>query len=627
MKQWLIDNGGSWVAFLQSYQLELWAALLLLTAFSILIVLIQQRRVRESRSRAQQVMRLMETIQPSKSLDKNLNELLEQVASLVDAPSYAFYLLDSKHKQYMLKTVRHRSEPEAAQERGDKGKKKETYLPPLSVPADTIADESLLYQVVGEVPLLSVTVGKQLGLLRIGPLRRAPKKRIRRLLTVLSGQMSHVLEHLISSEKLRNESEVVLSAGRGLQQISKVATETKVTLDFISKLAVQALNASGGCLFLQHSSGVAESFPTGITAEQAQGIVRTPELADQLRQLLGSEAQIVLQSDDARLSILPAQLRGMNADTWFLMDPRIAEGRGLFLFWFTQRPDVEDLQVGAFHTLRMVLQDMYGLIGHQSSLHRLSGTYTNILKTLARQLDNISVYSVGYSELMSRYSIVIAKELGLEDAVIKDIALAAYLSNIGVLGISIDLYQKEGKFTDQEFELMKLHAEVGASIVRATTGNERVASYIMYHHERMDGNGYPSGLRGAEIPVGAKIIAVVQTFLAKINGRKYRSPLSFHQALQTLRAASGTQLDPKIVEAFIKWFQRKQADPAFQARSLGSCWEMACVPSSICEHCPAYGRTDVNCWELPANNCKAHGKSCDTCFVRTEFTTRKEAFK
>jgi HD-GYP domain-containing protein (c-di-GMP phosphodiesterase class II) len=254
--------------------------------------------------------------------------------------------------------------------------------------------------------------------------------------------------------------------------------------------------------------------------------------------------------------------------------------------------------------------------------------YVNILKQLAKMIDNLNPYTVGYSEMMSRYSIVIGKQLGMPEEEIRDLALAAYLSNIGVLGLSNDLYQKEGKFTEAEYEMMKLHAEVGASMVSVTTGNKRVASYIMYHHERIDGAGYPAGLRGADIPLGARIIGVVQTFLAKINGRKGRDPLPFDRALEMLQSAAGTQLDKQVVQAFVAWFESKQQNPAFSERSLGHCWEMCCTPSSICEHCPVYqqsgGTAFKNCWEYEGNLCSSHGKSCSTCFVRTEYTTRSE---
>ena len=304
------------------------------------------------------------------------------------------------------------------------------------------------------------------------------------------------------------------------------------------------------------------------------------------------------------------------------------DGSDQFLVYLFR--EAERTGSGAFHppsVLHLIMKDVSELVRHQTSLRQLTSVYTSILKKLSQLLDNLTPYTVGYSEQMSRYSIIIAQEMGLPDDVVRDVALAAYLSNIGMLGISTELYQKEGKYTEQEFEMMKLHSEVGAQIVRVITGNERAAAFIMHHHERMDGNGYPAGLKGGEIPVGSRILAVVQTFLAKINGRMYREPLSFHLALKTLQTAAGTQLDADIVNIFIRWFQKKQMDPKFNGRSLGNCWEMNCTPSIVCEHCPAYGRTDINCWEAESNNCRAHGKQCETCFVRTEVATRGEVLK
>jgi HD-GYP domain-containing protein (c-di-GMP phosphodiesterase class II) len=284
----------------------------------------------------------------------------------------------------------------------------------------------------------------------------------------------------------------------------------------------------------------------------------------------------------------------------------------------------ELLRKQSFQSLDMLAGNMKEVLGYQRVVRSFSGMYANVLKSLVRLQDNLGPYTIGYSELMSRYSIVIAGELGLAEEEIRDIAMAAYLSNIGVLGISTDLTNKEGKLSDEEFELMKLHSEVGASIVRSTLGNERVATLILHHHERIDGFGYPAGLPGEDIPLGSRIVAVVQTFLAMVGGRKYREPYPFDQVLGKMREAAGTQLDERVVDVFLAWFKRKQADPQIAGRSLGVCWEMCCTPSSICNNCPAYKRTDVNCWEVGDNNCQAHGKECRTCYVRTEYVTRKE---
>lgn len=224
--------------------------------------------------------------------------------------------------------------------------------------------------------------------------------------------------------------------------------------------------------------------------------------------------------------------------------------------------------------------------------------------------------------MISRYSGIIAKELKLDIQNIKDMMLAGYLHDVGMLGLSGDIIFKTGKYTDIEQEAMKLHAEVGASIIESTVSNSTVASYIHHHHERWDGYGYPGGLKGEEIPLGARIIAVVDTFCAKLAGRKNRDPVAFDKAIADLKAASGTQLDPNLVNILISWFSRKQPNSSRQGKALGVCWEMRCCPSNISQFCPAYKQTDLNCWEIEKTNCAAHGNSCPTCIVFTEFMYR-----
>jgi HD-GYP domain-containing protein (c-di-GMP phosphodiesterase class II) len=222
---------------------------------------------------------------------------------------------------------------------------------------------------------------------------------------------------------------------------------------------------------------------------------------------------------------------------------------------------------------------------------------------------------------------VIAKEMGLSEYQIQSIGLAAYLSNIGVIGLSDGLVNKEGVYSDKEYEQMKLHSEVGASIIENMIAEEDVAMYLKHHHERMDGNGYPSRLMGDNIPIGSRIIAVVQTFLAKINGRNYRDPLPFEDALKLIHHSAGSQLDGKVVNVFLQWYEKRRKFLKGQNRGLGNCWDLCCVPLAICSTCPAYGKNQKNCWEIEKNNCLAHGKTCETCFVYTEAMSRNRLEK
>ncbi|WP_248927317.1 HD-GYP domain-containing protein [Paenibacillus hamazuiensis] len=605
-------------------------ALLIIAAAAVAVLLAViwalalQRKAGHTRKRLALTRKIIQTVKPDKGLENNLIDLLEFFDRFVEAPVYAFYVHEPRNNSYTLKAVRHKTKEIGSTMSASAEKKKENYHPPLSVQGDTGMIRSGKI-VEGEVPLLVVPTGQGKGLVRIGPLSGKPSKRTLASLDELGELIGQMLDNLTAAEKLKAESDVVLASGKAMQQINQIALHPRMTVELMIQLSMQTMAAAGGCYAERTGDRYRIPVSIGLEEKLAGELTEDVRTLDMLHQLAANEEYVLLRRGDAVFAGLPAAFKSLGMDAIVVLQVNIGTPNFL-IFWFDRFGDAGTEQA-ALSTMKMVQRDIRGIISHQMSLSRLAGTYTGILKGLAQLLDNMSPYTVGYSEMMSRYSIIIAKEIGLSEPEIRDVALAAYLSNIGMFGISVNLYQKEGKYSDQEFELMKLHAEVGASIVRTTLGNERVAEYILYHHERMDGNGYPAGLKGRQIPAGSKIIAVVQTFLAKINGRKYRDPLPFHQALQTLRAASGTQLDASIVDAFIAWFERKQRNPNFNARSLGSCWEMCCVPSSVCEHCPVYGRMDVNCWEVADNNCATHGKKCETCFVRTEHAHRTEWLK
>jgi HD-GYP domain-containing protein (c-di-GMP phosphodiesterase class II) len=585
---------------------------------------LQNRKIRNWRARFENAHYLIETIKAEKGLENNAGEFLQLFDKIIDASVYAFYVYEPRNHNYVLKAIRSNKNNNKPSKDGLDEKIKEVYEPLLSVQLNSVPKK--MEQVnEGEVPLLLIPIGEKQGLIQIGPVKFKIKKRQRKQLEELSDLVLNGLSGIISADKLKSESDVVISSGRAMQQISSITLNPNMTIDLMIRLCMQTIHASGGCYV--EKQGELYSIPVSVEMDNntTAAFEADTQILQQFESLIQYRGYEMIKRNDERINPIPAYLNGIGNSAFAAV--RMDENSNSFLIFWFNRMEQDEIELGVINTMRLLNEEIRDIISHQLSLKQMSGSYSGILKGLALLLDNSSPYTIGYSEMMSRYCIIIAKEMGLEESEIRDIALAAYLSNIGMFGISTELYQKEGKYTDQEFELMKLHCDVGASIVQTTVANQRVADIILHHHERMDGNGYPKGLKNTEIPVGSRIIAIVQTFLAKINGRKYRDPLPFHQALQTLRAASGSQLDSEIVELFIIWFQKKQRNPNFNARSLGSCWEMLCVPSSVCENCPVFGRLDVNCWEVENNNCAAHGKKCDTCFVHTEFTHRAEMVK
>ena len=146
----------------------------------------------------------------------------------------------------------------------------------------------------------------------------------------------------------------------------------------------------------------------------------------------------------------------------------------------------------------------------------------------------------------------IATELGLDQLFVEHLELVAPLHDVGKIGISDALLYKPGKLTEEEFDRMKLHSELGAKLLgNKTSPLLKLAEEIaMYHHERWDGTGYGIGLAGENIPISARIVAVADAFDAMTHDRPYRSAMGVSKAMEELRQKAGTQFDPQVVRAF-----------------------------------------------------------------------------
>ena len=150
------------------------------------------------------------------------------------------------------------------------------------------------------------------------------------------------------------------------------------------------------------------------------------------------------------------------------------------------------------------------------------------------------------------------QEFGLREHDLKILQYAALLHDAGELMVPENLLRKRGKLTEKEYKLIKEHPLKGAKIIKSLKSLKQVAPIIMYHHENFDGTGYPKGLKGAEIPLGARIMAVVGSFEAMIGKRPYRrSSLSLKKASEEIKKHSGRQFDPRVVRAFLKILRRK----------------------------------------------------------------------
>ncbi len=195
----------------------------------------------------------------------------------------------------------------------------------------------------------------------------------------------------------------------------------------------------------------------------------------------------------------------------------------------------------------------------------------DILEGLVIAVDTKDHYTARHSEDVARYADFIAAQLGLEDTVRHALRRAGRLHDVGKIGIPAGLLRKPGKLTTEEYEIVKQHVALGDQIVRDLPDIELIRAGIRHHHERWDGAGYLTRLAGEEIPFVARILAVADAFSAMTTTRPYRKALSVDEAIRRLEEAAGSQLDERLVLAFVNGL-RSAADPPLpgQDRSAAS---------------------------------------------------------
>src|SRR5205823_3653935 len=186
-------------------------------------------------------------------------------------------------------------------------------------------------------------------------------------------------------------------------------------------------------------------------------------------------------------------------------------------------------------------------------LQQLNTLYLSTIETLAMAIDAKDQITHGHIRRVQTYAVGLAKRVGVaDDSLIKAIEAAALLHDMGKRAVPEYILNKPGGLTPAEFEKMKLHASVGADILSAIDFPYPVVPIVRHHHESWDGNGYPKGLKGTEIPIGARILSVVDCFDALTSDRPYRPRLSAEEAIKILIDRRGSMYDPLIVDTFVR---------------------------------------------------------------------------
>jgi len=187
--------------------------------------------------------------------------------------------------------------------------------------------------------------------------------------------------------------------------------------------------------------------------------------------------------------------------------------------------------------------------------------FIDSIEMIAAAVDAKDPYTKGHSSRVSQYSVILAGEIGLDEQEVAKVRASATLHDVGKIGVDDQVLRKPGVLTDEEFEQMKRHTIIGFEIVRQVQQLADTLPGIRWHHESLDGTGYPDGIRGDEIPLLVRIIAVADTFDAITTDRPYQAGRDFPSALEILKRHAGTRYDPIVVDAlhsaYVKGYLRK----------------------------------------------------------------------
>ena len=206
-------------------------------------------------------------------------------------------------------------------------------------------------------------------------------------------------------------------------------------------------------------------------------------------------------------------------------------------------------------SLLSILANQAGISLENARLYdNIRQDYYDVIQGLSKAVDARDHYTLEHSGRVSTYAVIIAKHMGLNAELLESIQYGALLHDVGKIGIPDIILNKPGRLTDEEFVIMKGHSTLGANIVQKIESLVPLVPLVLYHHERFDGRGYPEGLSGKKIPLGARVINVADSFETITSERIYHKARSFEEGLEEIKRCAGGQFDPEIVEAFVKGF-------------------------------------------------------------------------
>ena len=283
--------------------------------------------------------------------------------------------------------------------------------------------------------------------------------------------------------------------------------------------------------------------------ERAEGIVHIAP--DEAAQLVDAHHHFVVRPGSRLYNAIPTD-GPTGSLVFFPLFVKQALAGVIVLSYEGADPPAEDLQDG-----RQLSDQVAVALSNTHLVDELDALNWGALTALARAIDAKSSWTAGHSERVTQLSLAMAGEIGLDVDQYDTLHRGGLLHDIGKIGIHAEILDKPGRLTREEFSEMQRHTEIGATILEPMAAYAHIIPIVLHHHERLDGAGYPHGLKGDEIPLLARLLSVADVFDALTSERPYRASWPVEQAVTTIEEGAGSQFDPEMVKPFLALMTRE----------------------------------------------------------------------
>jgi len=397
---------------------------------------------------------------------------------------------------------------------------------------------------------------KLLGIFSIGSIEENVFEKSKELVEMISRQIAIVIDSAILYNQVKNLAELKSRSLNIVTQVGELMgsmTDMNNLMKLIVSMAINVTSASVGSLLLYQKETNSLVFKVA-TGEKAQSLhgkhLKIGQGLAGYCALKCKTVNVANTGQDKRFDSSFDKEIGFSTQS-VLCVPLLHKGKLVGVLEVINKKDKAQFTKEDEEILITLGNQIATALENARLYNEVQEIFISTVQSLSSAIDAKDKYTHGHSKRVCIYSLAIADVLKLPEEVKANLRLSALLHDIGKIGIPEAILTKPTRLTEEEFEQIKQHPEIGAKIIEPVKLLHKIISGIRFHHERYDGRGYPYGLKGKMIPLAGRIMAVADTYDAMTSDRSYRKGLSPKIALDEIQTCSGTQFDPEIVKAFL----------------------------------------------------------------------------